>query len=231
MGRSFFALLLRHSVVAISDRTKQKSKGRTLRHRWSHLEALESRILLTTYAMSDFFPLTNGVTWSYNGTVDGEAATSSASVVSGPTMNGKATKRLYNNFTTLSGSGTLSRYYSLDSSGLLIHRETFPEWDETYIGAFTLLPATVTTNTDYALAASYNGTGLGGNYTGSLTGTFTVHDIESVVTPAGTFEALNITFSDSYAEVGSGYTENGTGIEDLWLLKGVGIVRQDLSKS
>jgi len=171
----------------------------------------------TSFTVSDYFPLLQGSTWTYQ-TSGGAPMT--LTVDGTETICGIDSIRLDSS----EGSHT---YWISDETGISMTRYVFPdgsynEWctplkmspAQSYLGAQSLEPMTGVIGSPY------------GPF-GTLTGwtQFVVKSVEDVTVPAGTFSnCYRTTFTLTYTESSSG--GNGIRIEETWFAKDVGMVKR-----
>ena len=199
------------------------------------LEQLEPRALLSL-AVSDYFPLAQGLSWSYEGKYDGTAITVGRYNEARQTASGIDCTYQRTSHTLISPTGSSeAQYLRLDNTGLRLYGRDLGEnglnaYEVAPASGIRLLPATVELGQSYAYGGVMNGRlSTGHTFTDDFTGTITIVGEETITTSAGTFRALRVD------RVG---TENatiltGSGVEKItshttesqWLVLGFGLVR------
>src|SRR2546430_17599942 len=86
------------------------------------IEALEWRRLLASYVITDYFPAAAGNRWEYDGTYDDVDATTTRTS-SLASVGGTKTVRLDDSIHAAGSSALLSRYYTVDKSGISLVRQ------------------------------------------------------------------------------------------------------------
>ena len=218
---------------------RTQPRTRQARHDHRLWEAMEPRVLLAAHLTADFFPLDTSSTWNYSGTINGAPATAVATLSAGATLSGIATARLSTVFTPTGGGGTITdaRNYAGTAGGLRLLREDTTRGSLSTTSLFgdgiTLLSSSVNDGTDIHFARTLSGsTSTGRAWNGSLVGDMTIVGLETIDTVGGSYEALKITYSQTFTQTGSsGWTATGTVAETRWLVRGVGTVRVDYASS
>ena len=213
--------------------------NRVRRARVEHsLESLESRQMLATYSLSDYFPTSTTASWTYSGTSGGVAASGTLHFTSG---GGNITESFSGNSGGLSNVST--RIFQVVNGGLnVIQTEREPGADD-FVDAFPAgyawLPATfsdgssplstfsgVTNNLTYGISGVVQATA-----TGQASGSITVLPPTTLTTPAGTFQAIQVQELSSSTRTSGGQTYNGVYNLSVWLVKGLGIARISLDST
>ncbi len=188
--------------------------------------------------LADYFPMDLGRTWEYTGQVTFGTTTTpgtmSVEAAANQTIHGINTTRLDHTFPEI---GAIERrFFSLTSSGLSLHREEFDETGNDYdqwVNPLNTAPAMIDENTPYSDTQDYNGeiVAEGDAWTGNTQFDVNVMAFEDVTTPAGTFNALKVSFTSTWSETGVGndYAANGTTTGTWWLAQGIGRVKIERS--
>jgi hypothetical protein len=178
-----------------------------------------------TVAVGPYYPLTPGASWAYQ-TDDGHTTTMTI-LKNAISVNGiRAAQAQY--------PGGYKEYYTNDASGIRLHGQFSPRAYQNHPGTFTMSPPIVlapgtaivgeATHSQGIITLTVPGVGRGyANYSAD----YTVEGFESITVPAGTFDALKLSFSFTISGSGSSSTQTGT----LHLVDGIGQVRQSVTDS
>jgi hypothetical protein len=216
------------------------SRPNRTRHEHVMCEPLEPRALLAALAIADYFPLKNGATWNYAGTLDGHPMTAIASVAAGPVKSGAPAMQLATVFQPSAGGTptTDTRFYANTQTGLRLRHDDISQPSLTsifdYAGAGArLVKPTFNIGDVIHFASKFSGsTAVDRLFTGRFVGDVVINGIEVIDTSAGSFEAVKISLAGSFTEDGStGWTGAGTVTETRWLVRGVGTARVDYAQS
>ena len=189
-----------------------------------------NRVDAQTVAIADYFPdLTAGNTWNY--TIDASVGSpvnqsyfnqTAALSTAAPSGGGTPLQRT----SSVPGDTGDSRTFSLGPNGLTLHRVDLSLTSvafEVPTSPVQITPADVTVGQSYPFSFNYNGQEPGDFWSGSTNGSFQLIGLETVSVPAGTFDTLRILWASTWSEPG----HSGGTTETWWLVKGLGIVKQD----
>jgi hypothetical protein len=188
--------------------------------------------LLLAFAISDYYPLGGGQNWSYSGTADGFTSTATMIADAGISEGGVTTTRLQLQFHDVNGTFTDSRYWNQSAAGLKLLREDHwqsPQIDRYPNGGLLMAPPTMNAGQTVPLSTPLTSSLNGANVQQNLQGTVVFSGEESVVTPAGVFNAIKLTLNVASTVVGS--TAHGTHTETQWLVRGIGMVKVQLTET
>ncbi len=207
------------------------------------VEMMEGRLLLTTYATADYFPIPAGSSWTYDGTYDGNSATvyrtSSKASANGSSI------LLSDHYDTGWNDAYMERYYSFStSSGLKLHRQNMPGssagsgWLD-FVPPITILKPQLSKgnvgNWNSPIKATLNIADLGTiNASGTDTGSANIVQIGACRAGQYTFlEALKlvVTHNEKVTATVQGVKGELDAVitETTWLGKGVGMLQGSLS--
>ena len=171
-------------------------------------------------AIAEFLPLQAGNKWTYR---ENALTNHTVTVLPGTTIiNGTATR-------ALSDSDGTASYYTNDSNGIRLHRETTVENE-------TLSPPWLMVGPVAALGQTFSGSGLATvvspvngtmhlNYTGSIT----VSNTEQISVPAGTFNSVRLNGTLSLSGTVNGQFIQVIEYIEYWTVEHIGPVRQSLN--
>jgi hypothetical protein len=174
-------------------------------------------VFAPTANTSPYYPLLPGATWTYqknDGTTEKVTILKNMATVKGV----KTAQAQYS-------SNKAADYYTNDASGIRLHGEYSPRIYRNRAGTMTMIPpitmalseAKANQTTHSSGAAHLSVPGLG-SADAAYSADWKVDGFETVTVPAGTFEALKL----SYSLTMSGVTETGT----LYLAKNIGEIKQ-----
>lgn len=176
--------------------------------------------LAQSHILAEYLPYSPSVTATFSSTaglvleVEGDSSTDFHWHATHPALEGlKQDYRL-----NASGLALLAEYGTTPGSGTIVYTET-------YTPAWVVAPAIFTNGQVVPSAATYAGNEPGVTWTGNANGTLTLGAVETVATPAGTFQALKATFINSWSETGTGYTSSGITTQIWWMARSVGLVK------
>lgn len=197
------------------------------------LTAATFSLNLKAQTASQYFPSEIGSSWVYNSYAGTNVSTTPVGTVvavgyAEGTVNGVVPRLLtsgvgeYDGF-TVSGDQVLyhgTSYRSTSTSGV------------SNITSMVFTPPIVfdklsTVGTTWTGSGAVSGYVVGvGSFSGTYSASTSINGIETVTTPAGTFNALRVSYSRTVAVPG---TSNWVRSYSFWLAKGVGIVKQQAS--
>jgi len=134
---------------------------------------------------------------------------------------------------SVSGLGeSLRTNFRIDGSGLTVLSETGqspgePAYVQTYNPAWNISPALVTAGQLVTSAGSYIGSEPGGSWSGDVTGALTIGNLEPVSTPAGSFDALKLSYINNWMETSAGDSSHGSITQSWWMVRHLGVVKLD----
>ncbi len=212
-------------------------------HGWDDapgLVPLEPRLLLS-YDLGIYFPMDNGLSWSFQGTFGSAAGTTvptqspaTASIITQRPLSvlGQVTTD-FDMALSVQGSGTvdhLHRYYSLDADGLKLHRSSEVgatyAYTTTYNTPMLILPRSMSDATVFAYNGSYAGVDNQSiTWNGIVSGSMTIFSTETLTAGGRSIEALKIQHEETFLESSPDVNGSGTITETLWLAAGLGMVK------
>lgn len=172
--------------------------------------------------VAEFLPLQTGNKWTYR---ENSLANLTVTVLPGTTIiNGTATRVLSNS------DGTAS-YYTNDSNGIRLHRETTDENE-----SITLNPPWQMVGPIAAIGQTFSGSGLATvvspvngtmylNYTGSIT----VSNLERISVPAGSFDSVRLNGTLTLSGTVNGQFIQVIEFIEYWTVDHIGPVKQNLN--
>jgi hypothetical protein len=211
-----------------------RAHGRGSRRRNLRLvESLESRCLLSAYATLDYFPMDGDNWWTYAGTANGIAVTSTRTSNLTTLTNGSSATQF-----TDSPPAMTRTYGFAPESGLWLYSQTTSQGSAVFDLPLHYLSATLTegqvlswSNVPYTVSGSLGGTTV--IYYGTDSGISQVVALENVTTPKGDFSALKVVIEQTqgYSGVSSGYafTVCAHTVETFWLASHIGMVQGDVT--
>jgi hypothetical protein len=167
------------------------------------------------YTIGDYFPLGTGSIWNYSGTQDGfDQADRTTSV---PTIFGGVNtyaRRFY-----VDGQLNQTQYQGIAPDGRLVRvGEVTSTATRTFTTPMVVSPAVLEVGRSNAYSIAYTGTA-----SGTQAGTTKLIALETITVNGTVYSALRLQDTGSWSETA---TKHGTWTQTLWLVKGVGEVKE-----
>jgi len=192
-------------------------------------ESMEPRLLLSTVNMLDYMPLDVGLYWDYDSVIDGSATTARIANVGTTVNHGIEATRV----DTITDSGVGENFWGVDSTSLYKTHNAWWSESRSYLCEYVdpiKLPLQMELGHEYTGTVEYDlllssGTDAGTFWVGDATYRIVTEGPETVTTPAGTFEAMKLTWTTESEQQTYDWTCDDSSTSVYWFVSGLGCVQ------